>query len=284
MRILIKTIIIVITIFVLLMVYGLFSMNYGFASSINNVEWDIFTIKNLKILEIGNSCFISFETISDNFYGLANKDDALILAIYTQIANGKNYTTLSFWPLVIGVIVILVTIFFPKFKTSNEHKNTTTTETSNSGIPNQSAILDKNKKSHLLALFMLLVCLAIVITAVIAIIATTNHNNKKPIIIDNDTTEIDTSLNNSNFTFELNPEEVTIISIYYTVTPNVNVEYVKYQLTIYDDDNTVIDQFIITKSNLSANTSYKDRIEVGVVNYFKTEHVTFQVIEGKKAL
>ena len=64
MRILIKTIIIVITIFVLLMVYGLFSMNYGFASSINNVEWDIFTIKNLKILEIGNSCFISFEPMN----------------------------------------------------------------------------------------------------------------------------------------------------------------------------------------------------------------------------
>lgn len=125
LRLMEQIITITLIVFCLLVIYNLFSFQYGFATYIGDNDIDILTIKHLQVLEINNSYFVIFETESNNYWGIVNEDSAITIAIITILSSGEGYNNLSIWPLIIGLVLILLVIIYPILKkpNKNEHKS-----------------------------------------------------------------------------------------------------------------------------------------------------------------
>ena len=107
----------------------------------------------------------------------------------------------------------------------------------------------------------------IILFTLIGIVYNLNSNSYNQ----NNTVVTDNTLKSNDFEFKRLPDEITVVSIYYEITPKVDIEYIKYKIYIYDSDGSIINEATETKYDLDKNQSYKYRVEVGFVNYLKTE-------------
>ena len=115
MRYLVKFLIFLVLLYIVLSYYGLFSFSYGFCKSVNDINFDVLTIKNIKALEIGNGYYVIIQTSLHTYTGLIEGHDDLALTIISLLTN-SNYDKISYAPLIICSILMLITIFFPKRK------------------------------------------------------------------------------------------------------------------------------------------------------------------------
>lgn len=279
MRKFIKFILLLIVLLLTLSYYGVFSLDFGFSESVSNLNWDIITIKEAKLLELGDSFYVSIATSSNLYSGFVDGESALGLAILSTLTRGTTIE-LSFWPLILAIIFSFVIILFPKKKsdaTLADEKNV-----SDSTITTEETTITPQPMSKGVKV-MIGVCVAIIIVcgcAVISFLNTTDGGNSNS--NHNTPTLPDTTLDRNDINFELLPGEVTLVSIYYEITPNVDIEYIEYTIYIYDKDHSVINQQTEKQYNLRAGESYKYRVEVGFVNYFKADSARLTLIDGKK--
>lgn len=261
----IKFLIIIVIIFLVLSYYKIFSFNYGFSSNLNNIDIDALIIKEVKILSLGDSTFfIAVKTISKQYIGIV--DDATVAVITTvSIFNGSQTTQLSFLPLIIGFIAILVVIFIPKKKIAIAEED-------------NSEITDDTKFSKKTIIITTTIIIIIILFTLIGIVYNLNSNSYNQ----NNTVVTDNTLKSNDFEFKRLPDEITVVSIYYEITPKVDIEYIKYKIYIYDSDGSIINEATETKYDLDKNQSYKYRVEVGFVNYLKTANVKLVLLDGKK--
>lgn len=288
MRYLVKFLIFLVLLYIVLSYYGLFSFSYGFCKSVNDINFDVLTIKNIKALEIGNGYYVIIQTSLHTYTGLIEGHDDLALTIISLLTN-SNYDKISYAPLIICSILMLITIFFPKRKKEEivsetpQHIYVDEDESKDSSTSNKKAPGVIGSTAGAILAIILLVLITIIIIVIVNNITKTHSSSNNG--NDNENTYVpDTSVDNGDFSFNVVNDEITLISVYYTITPKVNIEFVKYRITIYDDDNTILYETIEEKRNLKSYSTYKYNVEVGLVNFFKVDKVMFSVIDGKKAL
>lgn len=293
MRKLIKLIILLFILFFILSYYGYFSLSHGFSSSIDNIDLNILTVNQAKILDLGDSYLVSITTFSNQYIGLVNEHTVTGVAILSLLNHG-NVVELSIVPLFAAIFIAIIVIIFPKMKKASSNKNAYDEDLKVDNLKSESLKEINNKKkndkddlydkdddkgpSSIKIIFVSLIIIISFFCLAAGIIHSIVKNDNGSGIIN----VPDTSLSRYDLDFNVLPDELTIVSIYYEITPNVDIEYIKYKIYIYDDDGSVINEVTEVKYDLSKCQSYKYRIEVGVVNYFKVKQVKFVFIEGKK--
>ena len=322
MRYFVKITLITILVIVLLWYYGLFGFDYGFSQSINSISpYEIISVRDVRMIEFGSdNVFITFTTMGGRYYGTADSDSAIVLAVLGAVTHMYNVQDLHLYPLILGCIGILFIMFFPRTKKqkerarakklarqqavlgvsdggssddNKEEDESTTDESEKDSIENYDSdtevvevneVPQKKKKHHpFLIAFGIVAGIALLIFIIVVIVRAVNHDSSNYRPDNNDKTssyyQPDLSLNTYDFDLEITYEFITWN---YEITPSVDVDYVNFRLSFFDDKGKEVYRQSFNLHDLSAYETYTGEINIPFLDKFSLETYRFQVIDGKR--
>ncbi len=277
-----KLFILAILTIVLLYYYGAFSFEYGFPSyELNESTLELLFLKDVRILQITDDFyFISFKTINNLYAGFANSNSASDMKLIATLLN-NGYQSLSILPFIFYVIAALVILL----KKQNNIVQLPITQTITSNNSDSTHLVSHNeqvflqipnsnfkKESPFKKIFFTFCSLLLVITALAYFDIFVSSSNG---YIKEDTLYF----SEINFTTS---DDFSLDKVYYEIKPSVNIVYVKYKVTIYDESDIVLHEETVIKYELEKNTTYRYQVDIGFSNLLKAQKIRIKLLDGKK--